>query len=159
MNAPAPVAVSGTFADLRSVKTRSIVQMIVEIPIERAAEVIAAFGYPQPGAEIMVAVARLRAAPQIEARPAGKRSFADMLPAQQAGVLCNDARFRKFLHEERTNGWMLALSNHPDDPVEAAATTVRAACGVRSRADLNTHPQAQIAWRDLHEAYRTWLTT
>lgn len=158
MNAPAPIAISGTFADLKSVKTRSVVQMIVEIPIERAAEVIAAFGYPQPGAEIAVAVARIKAVKQIEAQPVGKRTFADMAPAQQAGVLCNDARFRKFLHEERTNAWMLALSNHPDNPTEAAATTVRAACGVHSRADLNTDPRAEIAWQTLQEEYRAWLT-
>lgn len=159
MNAPSPAAVQGTFADLKSVKTRSVVQMIIEAPIEQAAEIVRLFGFPQPGKEVPVAVARLRAAPQqIETQPATKRQMGDLAPAQQAGILCSAARFRKFLHETRENAWLLALSQSKDDPVQAAAVAVRAICGVHSRAELASNPQAELAWQDLKREYDIWLT-
>lgn len=55
--------VSGTFSDFKLVKTRSVAQLVIEIPIERAADAVAIFGIPQPGQEIAVAVARLIESP------------------------------------------------------------------------------------------------
>lgn len=93
-----------------------------------------------------------------QASPASKRQFADLAPAQQAGILCASGRFRKFLHETREMAWLLALSTSQDDPEKAAATAVRALCGVHSRADLAKNPQAEIAWQDLQREYNAWLT-
>lgn len=63
-----PAAMDGCYSDFRIVKTRSVAQLIVEIPIERAAEAVALFGVPQPGQEIHVAVARLNNAVPAPAR-------------------------------------------------------------------------------------------
>ena len=51
--------IEGSYADFRLVKTRSVAQLVIEIPIERAAAFIEAFGIPLPGQEIAVAIARL----------------------------------------------------------------------------------------------------
>ncbi len=51
--------IEGSYADFKLVKTRGVAQLVIEIPIERAAEAVAMFGIPQPGQEIAVAIARL----------------------------------------------------------------------------------------------------
>ena len=51
--------IQGSYADLKIVRTRQAVQIIVECPLERLPEIVAAFGAPNPAAEIPVAVARL----------------------------------------------------------------------------------------------------
>lgn len=53
-------AISGTFADYRLVKSRGVLQLVVEIPVELQAEAFEALGYPVPGTDIHVAIARLQ---------------------------------------------------------------------------------------------------
>ncbi len=52
-------AFSGSYCDLKFIKSRSVAQVVVEIPIEQAAAFIAAFGAPEPSKECPVAIARL----------------------------------------------------------------------------------------------------
>ena len=49
----------GSYADLKIIKTRSVVQIVVEVPLERGKEVTDLFGLPQPNAEVHVVVARM----------------------------------------------------------------------------------------------------
>lgn len=53
-------AIAGNYAEFKLVKTRGVFAITIEFAVERTAEVFAALGYPQPGTEIPVAVARLR---------------------------------------------------------------------------------------------------
>lgn len=41
-------AISGTFADFKLIKTRSVAQLVIEIPIEQSKKAIDAFGFPLP---------------------------------------------------------------------------------------------------------------
>lgn len=60
-----PAAISGSLADFRIVKTRSVVQFIVEVPIEQADVALATLGgIPLPGVERPVALARLNQEPE-----------------------------------------------------------------------------------------------
>src|SRR5579859_2923411 len=77
--------IDGCFADFRLVKTRSICQLVIEIPIERAEEAVQKFGLPLPGQEIHVAVARLTAASEVPA-PAVPPSVAPMPFGNSAGA-------------------------------------------------------------------------
>ena len=52
-------AIQGNYSDLKTVKTRSVAQMIIEVPIEQGEEIVRIFGFPRPGQEIPVAIARL----------------------------------------------------------------------------------------------------
>lgn len=52
-------AIAGSFANYRLIRSRSVLVVEIEVPVERQAEVFAALGYPLPGVEIPVAVARL----------------------------------------------------------------------------------------------------
>ncbi len=56
-------AIEASFADYRTVKSRGVLQLIMEVPIERQADVFAALGYPMPHEGIHCAVARLNLNP------------------------------------------------------------------------------------------------
>ena len=104
-----------TYSDLKTVKTRGVCQIVLEMPIEGMAEAFNLLGAPVPGNEVWVAVARLRTgADNLPAeleppRPAAKLS-------QIAGICCNEGGFRRFI-EERTG--------HEINDAEAAAKFVR----------------------------------
>jgi len=135
-----------TYADLKTVKTRSTCQLILELPIEKLTEVVGLLGAPVPGSEIYVAVARLNLdAPQAEQVKALK---APPRASQMAGILCNNGAFRKFL-SERGN------VSVPD--AESAAKIVRFSCAVNSRADLDTSEAGAKAWRDLKADFDAWM--
>ena len=93
-------AISGNYAEFKLVKTRGVFAITIEFPVERTADVFAALGYPQPGTEIPVAVARLNNAqnadtisdnahrrevmPPATARPGGtNRTVIDTPPSSQ----------------------------------------------------------------------------
>lgn len=132
-----------TYADLKTVKTRSTCQLILELPIEALTDVVALLGAPVPGNEVWVAVARLRegteAKPQ-EALPAPKK----ISLAQLAGILCNEPAFEKYA---QTMGY--------DDPVDF----VRHECGVESRAHIIENTPAGVLFRDLKASYEAWMRT
>ena len=153
--------IQGTFADLKTVKTRSVVQLVIEVPIEEGERVIQAFGFPQPGREAHVAVARLMPqARQQEALPApthppahdgppekadDARRFENMPRSQQAGMLCADPAFQAFL-----NGGPVQA----EDKASHTADMLRFQLGIGSRRDLNTNTEAGRNWDALVADFR-----
>ena len=69
--------------------------------------------------------------------------FADLPMAQQAGMLCNDARFIKFIE---------AVYKYPGE----TAGFVRGHCGIKSRKDLNTNTAAQSKFQSLRTDFDAW---
>ncbi len=142
-----PAIILGTFADFKTVKTRSVVQIIVEVPIERGKQVVEAFGFPQPGAEIPVAVTRfvedavpVQPEPEKPTRPG--RPFADMPPSQQAGMLCTDKEFQK---------WAA-----PQSPTEDyARLVILHTCRIDSRRELDCSDAAHGRWDTMLAQFRT----
>jgi len=135
--------IAGDFADIRTVKTRSTVQMIIEVPIEEGETIIKMFGFPQPANPVRVAVARLNA----EAKVIEHKQWADLPLSQQAGIRCGEARFWKFLRDE---------GGSSVDSTEAAATYVRLICGVNTRAEFVSNKAAAQKWRDLDARFQAW---
>jgi hypothetical protein len=132
---------TGCFADFKLVKTRSVAQIVVEVSIEEADRALTLLGgLPRPGHEQHVAVARLN----MRAEPKGKRGSL----AQQAGILCGDARFAAFLME-----------THPHIVAADPALAVREICGVDSRAEFDKDETAGQRWRQLKGAFDAWLLT
>lgn len=72
------------------------------------------------------------------------RSFHDMSFTQQAGMLCTDTAFKRFLTET------LLM---PDDNAVAA---VKGFCGVASRKDILPNTEAASKWVALVSDYRAW---
>jgi hypothetical protein len=138
-------AILGTYSDFKLVKTRSVVQVVIEVPIERAKEVTDLLGMPMPGEEIPIGFARLDPAKLDINAPIQLPRVSN---AQMAGILCNEGGFRKYLAER--SGQVV-----PD--AEAAAVLVRLACSVKSRANLDTDKHGAQLWRDLKGEYELWL--
>lgn len=54
-----PAVIRATYSDLKFLKTRKVAQIICEVPIENAGEIVKIFGAPDPSRETWVAVALL----------------------------------------------------------------------------------------------------
>lgn len=125
----APAAIRATFAQYAMVKTRGVLVLHMEIPLEQQAEVFAALGYPIPGNEVWVGIARLVAAPQnpeghcapiapeghpkhpdFVASQRGKAAYANGTSGEKArvraGLLPKDARFQ---------AWVCQFAGFPTD--------------------------------------------
>jgi hypothetical protein len=143
-----PLALSGDYADFRIVKTRSCIQLVVEIPIEEGERAVQLFGIPQPGSPVKVALARLAETRTIEHNKPEKerRRWNDLPPAQQAAIRCGEPAFKKFLADEK--GYI-----GETDIVES----VRYHCHVLSRADIKPGTDAAACWRELDAEFQAWL--
>lgn len=152
----------GSYADLKIIKTRGVVQIVVEVPLERGKEVTDLFGLPQPNAEIPVVVARMDPT-KIDAQSnvvqiEDHRQAADFEEesgkpprplSQIAGMFCNSAIFQKFIQEE-SEGW----DHRPTS--DEAAEWLRSACGIRSRTELNTNADAAARFHKIRGQYQAW---
>jgi hypothetical protein len=78
-----------------------------------------------------------------------RRRFADMPAPQQAGILCNDPRFQSFA---------ALRSGFPGDSFQpsAAAEYLRSCCGIASRSDLATNPNARDRFDRLLTEFDAW---
>lgn len=159
-------AFAATYSDWRVIKGRKVVQVVFELPLEKADEAYSVLGgMPNPAAEVWCGIARLQepgaavsardVAPNREdaadkvASPSSrpKRAWGDLSPAQQAGLLCGDPMFQQFLCG-------LGNASHPGR--DEAAEAVRRICRVRSRAEITTD---NIEWRNLVADFRAWERT
>ena len=155
--------IRGAFSDWRPVKSRSVLQLVIEVPIEQTQEVLDRLGVPIPGVEKWVAVALLKAdaAPVEQTKPVNdddgevrrsaeerrdqpQRKWSSMKPSQQAGMLCADPLFLRFIIEEHEDG--------ATDPAE----WVRWHCEVKSRLDLDINGYSAGKWNRLAADFFRW---
>jgi hypothetical protein len=132
-------AIPATFAKFQQVSGRKVLQLVFEVPIEAAKQAFDLLGYPTPGTESWVAIAPLKHGP--EAKP--RKQFHELPLPQQAGIKCADIAFQEFL------GDMGPIPLEGQDGVEWAAQNVREICGIDSRAELATNPEAAERWRNI----------
>lgn len=142
----------GTYSDWKLIKTRSVVQIVIEVPLEQAPHVYTVLGgMPQPGSELPVAVARL--APQVtepkpEAPAERATSRKKQTPSQRAHWLCQDKGFWKWLETE----YETAVSDS-----SYAADCMRGICNVGSRAEFDIDgSEAQRTYLKLESDFNTW---
>lgn len=153
-----PAAFAGTYSDLKLVKTRSVAVVHIEIPIEQAKDFVAVFGMPLPGSERPVALALLNASPGAETPSASpdtgqqrgepgkpqtpRKHWSEMSRAQQAGILCCEFGFGK---------WLMGRTSFTSDDV---AQSLRNRLGIGSRADIDDNPEAARAFDAIVSRYR-----
>lgn len=154
----AHAAFQATYSDWRLIKTRKVVQIVFEVPVEQAGlayEVLD--GMPNFGSEVWCAIARLKTQEATQPRPSGQhpskaggahKSWHEMPAAQQAGILCDDRSFQNFLRQNEREAWKISGGD--------AASIVRNHCLVQSRADILPGTTAERAWRELVLDYRAW---
>jgi hypothetical protein len=130
--------IDGALVDVRNVNQHKCVRLIVDVPAERAREVI----------EVSVAIARLT-----EQASQAPRQVSPLAPAgapksyaQRIALLCKEPRFWRFMEER---GWIA-------DSEDSAADAVRAACGVKSRSEIVEGGEAGHVWRNMSADYDNW---
>lgn len=152
-------AISGTYADLRFIKTRGVAVISIEVPIEAAHAVLELLGAPRQDRPVWVAIARLKKEPtrdevmsndstayHFETRTTEDKFVSATASAavkamvddgkravQRAGILSNDPAFIVW------GGWQ----GYPHSGHLVAAQFIRTRCQVESRADLATNAQAR----------------
>lgn len=141
-------AVLATFVDARSVKSRSVMQLVLELPIEQADAALKALGgWPRPAESRWVGVA-LAPKEREQAAKKERRDWPAVSPTEQAGIRCNEPTFWAYLN---TLSFVVGLNN------EDAAEVVREICGVKSRKELNTVAAAGRRWTALEGSYQQYL--
>jgi hypothetical protein len=146
-----------TYADWKLIKGRKVVQVVFEVPIEKAdAAYNVVGGMPNPGTEGWFAIARLteqagqapRQQPEPTAPlPAGAHSY-----AQRLGIACGERSFWRFLTEERLPASRAINIQNEND----AADAVRYLIGCKRREAIDGTPGGTAA-RELLVHYQNWL--
>lgn len=133
-----------TYSDLKTVKSRSVCQLILELPIEAMTDVVGLLGAPVPGNEVWVAVARLMTETEphrgLDALESPLRKPAKL--AQIAGILCNEGAFQKWSGNAST---------------EEAAEWLRGHCNISSRAELDANEDAAAIFLSIKHDYEFWM--
>ncbi len=161
-----PAAISGTFSDFKLIKTRSVAQLIIEIPIEKALPTVQALGgLPFPGKEIWVAVAQLVSQPEdtkpiesheteniehkTDTRP--KKAWHELLPKTQAGIRSNDIYFQQWVWKQAPNEWK--AGRYDCEWLFIGKTWICEQCGVTSRSEITPGSKAAEIWAALDRRY------
>jgi hypothetical protein len=139
-------AMQADYCDLKIIKTRKVIQVVLEIPQEAGDAFIAAFGLPRSDKNVPVAIARLDPSAKAEKPKGGKL-------AQRAGIVCNENAFMSFLVIKCG-----ADFSKWDDSEKAASFWLRKHCGVDSRAELDHRPEAAQKFNNLMAEYNAWLS-
>lgn len=143
-----PAIIAATFSDWRPVKSRKVLQLIFEVPVEETEKVLTALGAPMPHEEHWCSIALLREEPKPD-KP--KKRFDEMSRAQQAGVLCNDENFQKWAWKR----FGLAGTHQTiSGPEAVVAGNVKMHCRVTSRVELDQDVDAAWNWDALVTEYR-----
>lgn len=126
-------AFSATYADWKLVKSRKVVQIVLEVAMEDSDAAYKLLGgMPNPAAETWVGVAKLVKQPEQKER----RRWEMLSIGERAGIRCNEKAFQEFLGVENT---------------EDAATFLRNSFGVQSRKDIPADK-----WAELDGEYDLW---
>ena len=137
--------ITGSFAEFKTVKNRSVGQIIIEVPIEATNEALMRLGgLPMPGKEPPVAVALLnsKVLEKEQAQPPNSPSL-----AQQAGAYCASQAFQEFLSERLQR----EITNE-----QQAASAVHEVCEIASHRELNESDAAARAWKALRGEFQAW---
>lgn len=161
-------AIQATFSDWRTVKSRKMLQLVFEVSLEQQAEVLTMLGAPLPDAPQWCAIALMNspAGPSTQEQkghatgkspgkdtppPAGehhkdRRPWESLAPQQQAGILCSDGGFQKYVRER--TGWIA------DE--QSAAVWLREELGILSRRELEGRPDLAAKLNDIRADFLEW---
>ena len=171
-----PASFAASYADWKLIKTRAVIQIVFEVPIEsHDAAYQALGGMPVHAQERWFAIARLdqskfeqrkerrdedtqqgTTATAPGAAPRERRSLSDVPLSQRAGMLCNAPAFWAFLKEHQPESCrVLELADGTDG--EKAAIVLRSLCGVQSRSELSEDNQAGQEFLNIESGYNFWM--
>lgn len=89
------------------------------------------------------------APPQSQPAAAGaRRPWNELTPAQQAGIICGEKGFWRFLNEDSPSRRI--------ETADQAAEFVRRYCGVKTRSDIREGDKSNDLLQDIVHRYRDW---
>lgn len=140
-------AIKATFSDFKIIKSRNVAVLHFEVPLEGADAALAALGgLPQPASERWCGIARLT--DEAAHKPDARERYAQKSPGEQAviraALLTKDDAFQQWIGGPTTN-----------DPIAHASRAIRNHCGIDSRAELATNPEALQRFLDLEAKFKT----
>lgn len=147
------------YADLKIIKSRSVAQVILEIPLEQAdAALLVLGGVPRPDSEVWVGVARLAkdapvASPEAVEQPKERKRFEEMRPSAQAALLCDDQRFQAWIGSRAPRRWA-GLIDAMAPYKEAARVLLCEEVGITSRKQLDVDGPFNEMFHALVASYR-----
>lgn len=136
-----PAAFRATYSDIKTVKTRGVVQFVFEVPAEEADHAMAVLGgLPKSASQTWVGIARIEAG-HVAASAIAPKELVD--PGQPLGQAvyrqCLSGSFQRFLGV---------------NSAEEAAEKVRLHCGVQSRSEITDQNKAGQKWAELMAEYQ-----
>ncbi len=141
-----------TYSDIKTVKSRGVCQIVLEMPIEGMAAAFDLLGAPVPGNEVWVAVARIRgpqeASPaQVEHQPQVETERPPLRLSASAAIIGKEGAFETFMRER--HGYT------SQEPAEA----LRLFCGIESKRELDddVNSAARSNFLALRSEYWSWL--
>ena len=135
--------IQGTYSDFKIVKTRSVAQVIIEVPLDQANQFVQMFGLPQPHEELWVAVAAID-------RVSVEKNASATKAVQMAGILCNEFEFGEWLRNER------GMAEIQPNESKSIADGLRAILGIRSRTEFHDNPDHVVAFNRLKGEYEEY---
>lgn len=148
-------AFRATYSDWKLIKTRGVVQVVMEVPLadaDAAYDVLG--GMPVHGKERWFGIAAIKSP---ETKPDSSKAvktpigWRDMQPAAQAALRCDQPAFRTFLMEEHS-----FRPRAGADQEEQAAAFLRGFFGITSRSELGTKHELRVLWKQLDDQFQAW---
>jgi len=137
-------ALAATFVNIRPVMGRRVTQLVFEVPVEGAEAVIKLLGFPRPDNPQWVGIAPLAIASDAGTTTERQKTEQDKR-VQKAGILCGDAQFQTWF-------WYQEYCDGPSR--EEVAEGLRRACGITSRKELATNPDAKARFDAIVATFR-----
>jgi hypothetical protein len=155
-------AFRATYSDWKLIKTRGVVQVVMEVPLADADEAYDVLGgMPVHGKERWFGIAALKSPAEeaaVQPRPsasptpptdgAKRMDWREVQPAAQAGIRSNEPEFWAFLREEKD---FRDVRN-----ADQAAMAIRDICGVNSRVEFGTSHAKRVLWHQLDSQFLVW---
>lgn len=166
--------IQATYTDMKFVRTRKVVQLVFECPIEQAQHVMDAFGAPD---ESWYALAKLNgpgqraassdAVPQPPSAASEgqdrRRHFSDMQPSQQAALKTKDVNFQKFMHDRHGKLWQanrverdLGVAQTSEQLEVTTDRVIKFLFDMQSKSELDRDPHKAKLWDSLLAEFEIW---
>lgn len=148
-------AFRATYSDWRLVKTRRVVQVVMEVPLEdadKAYEILG--GMPNPSEGQWFGIAALQSA--VKAQPErkdGASTARAKLPwrekpvSSQVAIRVTEPSFKAFLQERYPDEW-----HETSDPEEC----IKLMLGVTRKRDIQFNHRALVLWKQVDDQYQVW---
>ena len=138
-----------------------VMRLHFEVPLEKGMETISILGEPTPDNDVWVGIALLTQEParsntqepadneEDSSKDRHPQKWHELKPSVQAGIRCDEQRFKRFLEEEFFGHFKTECGN--------SAAIVRSLCNVKSRSEFDVQGKPQQDWMWLDNKFQAWM--